>query len=121
MEKTSPQSTPDTAVRLGKYTFFPKERKLCLGQQSIGLTEKESGLLSLFCNFANRLLPRNYALVSLWQGDTSHNARAMDVYVSRLRKHLKDDPDILIMNVHGRGFKMLAPCTETIPGNGEKT
>lgn len=106
-------------IKIGKYVFLPQKRRLYFNRQAVGLTEKESGLLTLFCDFANRLLPRNYALVSLWTYDTYFNARSMDVYVSRLRKLLKGDPDILIMNVHGKGFKMVVPQIEIVSGETE--
>ena len=92
-------------IKFGKYVFLPQKRRLYFNWQAVGLTEKESGLLTLFCDFANWLLPRNYALVSLWTNDTYFNARSMDVYVSRLRKLLKGDPDISIMNIHGKGSR----------------
>lgn len=115
MEKTTTQRSGNAAIKFGKFVFFPGRRRLYFGQQYIGLTKKESGLLALFCDFANRLLPRSHALLSLWKYDTRFNGRSMDVYVSRLRKYIRHDPDILIMNVHGKGFKMLVPDIEMVP------
>lgn len=114
MQNITPQKLQSAIIRFGKYVFLPQKRRLYFNQQAVGVTEKENGLLALFCDFANQLLPRSYALVSLWKNDTYFNARSMDVYVSRLRKRLKDDPDILIINVHGKGFKLVVPQIEIV-------
>ena len=102
------------AIVFGMFVFFPQKRMLCIENLNIGLTKKESGLLFLFCCFANKLLPRSYALMKIWNGDTYFNGRSMDVYVSKLRKYLKYDPDVLIMNIHGKGYCMQVPCIETV-------
>lgn len=119
MENVATQKLQSAIIRFGKYVFLPQKRRLYFNHQTVGLTEKESGLLTLFCDFANQLLPRSYALTSLWKNDTYFNARSMDVYVSRLRKRLKGDPDILILNVHGKGFKLLVPQIEIVPEETE--
>lgn len=115
METTQTLTRQYAVIKFGKYVFFPQKRRLMLGQQSTELTERENGLLTLFCNTANSLLPRHDALTSLWHNATYSTARTMDVYVSKLRKLLKDDPEIEILNVHGKGFKMLVPHIEAIP------
>lgn len=112
METTSAHSH---YIRLGKNFFFPFRRKLIIGRKTVKLTEKESNLLSLFCEFANNLLPRKFALISIWNSDSYFNNRTMNVYVSRLRRHLKEDPDISIQCVHGKGYMMLVTCMEIIP------
>lgn len=120
MKNVMPQKLHNAIIRFGKFVFLPQKRKLYFNQQAaIGLTEKENGLLALFCNFANQLLPRSYVLVSLWKNDTYFNARSMDVYISRLRKHLQDDPDVLIINVHGKGFKLVVPQIEIVSEEAE--
>lgn len=116
MKNIVTQKLQGTIIRFGKYVFLPQKRRLYFNQQAVRLTEKENGLLALFCDFANRLLPRNYALINLREDATHFNARSMDVYVSRLRKLLKEDPDILITNVHGKGFKMVVPRIEIVSG-----
>lgn len=63
----------------------------------------------MLCKFANRILPRSLALESVWHFDTHSNARSMDVYISRLRKHLRHDPNVLIINVYGKGYKLMVP------------
>ncbi len=58
------------------------------------------------------ILERNYALKTIWIDDNYFNARSMDVYITKLRKHLKDDPSIEIINIHGKGYKLIAPEAE---------
>jgi len=97
---------PDT-MELGKYTFEPNKQMLRLGDTEIKLTTKESELLRLLCQNKNQVLERNFALKSIWNDDTYFNARSMDVYITKLRKHLKEDENIEIINVHGKGFKLI--------------
>jgi len=95
--------------QVGKFTFKPMERILDLNGDSSKLTTKESDLLKLLCKNANGVLERNDALKAVWGDDNYFNGRSMDVYIAKLRKHLKQDEDIEIMNVHGRGFKLILP------------
>ena len=55
----------------------------------------------------NKVLERDYALKAIWRDDNYFNARSMDVYITKLRKHLKEDPSIQIINVHGKGYKLI--------------
>ena len=77
------------------------------GDKAIKLTTKESELLKLLCSNANEVLERNYALKTIWLDDNYFNARSMDVYITKLRKHLKPEPEIEIINVHGKGYKLI--------------
>ena len=63
----------------------------------------------LLCSHANDILERNFALKSIWIDDNYFNARSMDVYITKLRKHLKGDPSVEIINIHGKGYKLIAP------------
>ena len=81
--------------------------------KSDNLTTKESELLSLLCAHMNEILERNFALKTIWIDDNYFNARSMDVYITKLRKKLKDDPTIEIINIHGKGYKLIAPDAET--------
>jgi len=92
---------------IGQYTFEPLKQLLITGDKSIKLTTKESELLELLCRHSNEILERNYALKSIWIDDNYFNARSMDVYITRLRKYLKKDPSVKILNVHGRGYKLI--------------
>jgi two-component system OmpR family response regulator len=93
---------------IGDYTFDPLKQILAHKNQSIKLTTKESELLELLCIHGNEILERNYALKTIWIDDNYFNARSMDVYITRLRKYLRKDPSIKILNVHGRGYKLLS-------------
>ena len=93
---------------VGKYTFDATKQELAVGDQVQKLTTKESELLRLLCLHKNQILERNFALRSIWMDDSYFNARSMDVYITKLRKYLKDDPAVEIINVHGKGFKLIA-------------
>ena len=72
------------------------------------LTSKEANLLQLLCMHKNDILDRSFALKTIWLDDSYFNSRSMDVYIAKLRKYLKDDSTIEIINIHGKGFKLLA-------------
>ena len=98
----------DQAIfKLGCYTFDARKQILSNGDDQVKLTTKESELLRLLCNNANKVLERNFALKTIWIDDNYFNARSMDVYITKLRKHLKDEPGIEIINVHGKGYKLI--------------
>jgi len=92
---------------LGKYIFDSNKQILTCADKTINLTTKESDLLKMLCQHPNQVLERNYALKSIWKDDNYFNARSMDVYITKIRKHLSDEPDIQILNVHGKGYKLL--------------
>lgn len=92
---------------VGQFTFRPLDQQLILGETQTKLTTKESDLLLLLCKNKNGILERNHALKAVWGDDNYFNGRSMDVYIAKLRKHLKPDDKIEIINVHGKGFKML--------------
>ncbi|MDR1526114.1 MAG: response regulator transcription factor [Dysgonamonadaceae bacterium] len=95
---------------IGKFTFDPQKQVLSCGKHNpTKLTTKESDLLGLLCENVNQVLERNYALKKIWGVVDYFNARSMDVYITKLRKLLKDDPNIEIMNIHGKGYKLIAP------------
>jgi DNA-binding response OmpR family regulator len=93
--------------KLGKYTFDSQKQTLTDGKEMQKLTTKESELLRLLCVNVNKVLERNFALKTIWVDDNYFNARSMDVYITKLRKHLKDDPGVEIINVHGKGYKLI--------------
>jgi two-component system, OmpR family, response regulator len=92
---------------IGKYTFEYTRQVLTFGDLSQKLTSKEADLLKLLCERKNDVLDRSYALTKIWNDDSYFNARSMDVYITKLRKYLKQDPEIELMNVHGVGFKLV--------------
>lgn len=95
--------------QLGKYTFDTHKQILYKGPGDKGskLTTKESELLQMLCENMNQILERNTALKKIWSDDNYFNARSMDVYITKLRKHLQGEPSIEIMNVHGKGYKLV--------------
>jgi len=94
-------------IKIGKLTFNPKMQILSKGDFSVSLTTKESDLLILLYKNKNDILERDHALKAIWGDDNYFNGRSMDVYIAKLRKYLKHDEQIQIINVHGRGFKLL--------------
>ncbi len=92
---------------IGNYSFDPLKQMLFFEEKPVKLTTKESELLELLCRHRNEILERNFALKSIWIDDNYFNARSMDVYITRLRKYLRKDPSVRILNVHGRGYKLL--------------
>ena len=92
---------------IGRYRFDTNKQLLILEDKEQKLTTKESELLRLLCNNANQVLERNFALRTIWIDDNYFNARSMDVYITKLRKYLREDPTIEIMNIHGTGYKLL--------------
>jgi len=98
-----------TMYKIGKFTFDTQKQTLNAEGKTQKLTTKESELLALLCAHVNEVLERNYALKAIWIDDNYFNARSMDVYITKLRKHLKDDPSVEIINIHGKGYKLIAP------------
>lgn len=99
--------TSDSVFTLGKYTFDYNRQTLISRNKEQKLTSKEAGLLRLLCIHANEVLDRSTALNEIWNDDSYFNARSMDVYIVKLRKYLKDDPHVELLNVHGVGFKLV--------------
>lgn len=100
-------SAVEDVYRIGGYMFDHKRQLLTHGDQTTSLTTKESELLKLLCIHKNEILERNSALRSIWIDDNYFNARSMDVYITRLRKYMKKDPSVKILNVHGRGYRLI--------------
>lgn len=98
---------PSNQFVIGKYVFDFQKQTLQDDAVTHKLTTKESELLRLLCQNANQILERNYALKTIWEDDNYFNARSMDVYITKLRKYLKDEPSVEILNVHGKGFKLI--------------
>ncbi|MGX8689960.1 MAG: response regulator transcription factor RprY [Bacteroidaceae bacterium] len=101
-----------TVYQIGKFTFDAKKQILSIGEKSTKLTTKESELLNLLCAHQNEILQRDFALKSIWIDDNYFNARSMDVYITKLRKHLKEDDSVEIINIHGKGYKLIVPEAE---------
>ncbi len=92
---------------LGKYHFNPRLRELIINGKIQTLSPKENELLKMLSEYKNDLLSREIALKKIWGSDTYFNGRSMDVYIAKLRKYLKEDPSIEIVNIHGNGFRLV--------------
>jgi DNA-binding response OmpR family regulator len=92
---------------IGKYLFDYKLRKVKLKDETVQLSPKEAELLRLLCLHENDVLPRQKALKIIWGDDNYFNGRSMDVFVTRLRKYLKNDPAVEIVSLHGKGVRLL--------------
>ena len=98
-----------TVYHIGRFVFDTQKQLLTIGEKQTKLTTKENELLALLCSHANEILQRDYALKTIWIDDNYFIACSMDVYITKLRKHLKDDDQIEIINIHGKGYKLIVP------------
>ena len=104
-----------TLYQIGRFSFDTQKQLLTLDndpEKATKLTTKENELLALLCAHSNEILQRDYALKTIWIDDNYFNARSMDVYITKLRKHLKADDQIEIINIHGKGYKLIVPDEE---------
>ena len=105
---TNTKKIPEKSqFRIGRFKFDRDRQVLSDGKSVVKLTSKESDLLALLCAGGIEVTERQHALKLIWGDDSYFNARSMDVYITKLRKYLKADPSVEIVNVHGKGFKML--------------
>lgn len=101
------ETSEQNQFKIGNYDFDNSSRALTINGNAIKLTTKESELLKMLALYQDRLLEREIALNTVWGTDSYFAGRSMDVYIAKLRKYLKDDPRVEILNVHGTGFKLL--------------
>jgi len=95
-------------IKVGNYYFFPNRQELVFkDKDKVKLSHKETELLLLLVNHQNQILDRTQTLIKLWGDDNSFNARTMDVFITKLRKHLKSDPQLEIINIRGYGYKLI--------------
>ena len=99
--------TDNLEFELGAYHFNPKLRELKIKDSTQVLSPKENELLKMLAEHKNDLLTREKALKKIWGSDTYFNGRSMDVYIAKLRKYLKEDSTIEIVNIHGNGFRLV--------------
>ncbi|NJO01790.1 MAG: response regulator transcription factor [Bacteroidia bacterium] len=110
LRRSLPPSSGESAneeYQIGKLTFAYHSQKLLSENKEQKLTSREAELLKLLCQHKNQVLDRSYALKKIWQDDSYFNARSMDVYITKLRKYLRADENVQIINVHGQGFKLV--------------
>ncbi|MBX3101590.1 MAG: response regulator transcription factor [Bacteroidetes bacterium] len=100
-------NTGSEDYQLGKLVFNYTRRTIRGGQEERKLSSKESELLRLLCRQPGRLLEREVALTAVWGKSNYYTSRSMDVYITKLRKYLREDPNVEIVNVHGEGYKLM--------------
>lgn len=94
------------SYQIGSILFEVDKQRLLVGENETKLTTKEAQLLEFFCRHMGQVVPRNIALKNVWGDDSYFNARSMDVYIAKLRKHLKIDEKVQLITVHREGFKL---------------
>jgi DNA-binding response OmpR family regulator len=103
-DKTLPALADE--IQLGDFLYYPAKMRLVFQGKEQKFTPKENELMKLLCENLGRPVSRSYALKLIWGDDTYFNARSMDVYMTKLRKLLKDDPRVQLINLHGEGFRL---------------
>ncbi len=101
------EASTQNNFKIGRFDFDNTVRILKIGNKETKLTTKESELLKMLAVYVDRILERQVALNAVWGTDSYFAGRSMDVYIAKLRKYLKDDPSVEILNIHGTGFKMI--------------
>jgi len=123
MKRSQAKADPREEVKefnIGRYHFNFPLRILTFTEEETGdqekekLSPKEAQLLRMFCMYMNDILPRSEALTKIWGEDNYFTARSMDVFVTKLRKYLKGDSNIEIVNIHGNGFQLLVRSGEEV-------
>jgi len=106
LKRTAPANQKQDVVPLGNFIFDRHNLKLTHPAGSKTLTQKESDVLSLLCQHRDRVLKREEILKEVWGDDDYFLGRSMDVFISKLRKYLRNDPAVQIVNYHGVGFRL---------------
>ena len=104
--KNEENSVQQSSFQIGDFVFDVAAQQITYKENTQRLSTKEAELLKLLCQKQNQVLTREEALLAIWHDDNYFNGRSMDVFLSKLRKYLKADPKVEIMNVHGRGYKL---------------
>ncbi|OIQ39110.1 MAG: DNA-binding response regulator [Bacteroidetes bacterium MedPE-SWsnd-G1] len=105
-EKSTEEETFEFTI--GKFHLNSKLRHLTLeGTEPVKLSPKENKLLKMLAVHKNDLMPRELALTKIWRDDNYFTSRSMDVYIAKLRKYLKGDENVEILNIHGEGFRLI--------------
>lgn len=106
LRRNNPVDKSDKLFRLGEVSFDMQQHAITLGSDEIQLTPKESQILSVFLPHLNRTLARSFILEQVWGSSTVYTSRTFDVYLTRIRKILRQLPGFEIENVHGHGFRL---------------
>lgn len=108
LKRMAPKDSWEDHFTIGRYSFFPDKQILYLqDQKEIRLSHRETTLLLMLYKHRNEVLQRKETLMTLWGDDSFYNTRTMDVFITKLRKHLKQDPEIEILNIRGAGYKLV--------------
>lgn len=102
----------EMAVAIGRYLFYPEQQLLVWETEQIALTTKETKLLTLFTRHINELISREQLQKEGWEDEGVITGRSLDMYVSKLRRHLQRDASVKLVNIHGRGYKIDVNCQE---------
>jgi hypothetical protein len=105
-KKPVPSVVPADFVQIGKFCFYAESRLLKLADESIELSDKETKLLRIFAAQPNQLITRDQLLKEVWENEGVFTGRSLDMFISKLRKKLKSDPSIQLVNIHGLGYKL---------------
>jgi len=100
-------NSPDEIYEIGKYQFNYFIRQIIYQDKCIKLSPKEADLLKMLCVSKEKVLMRSETLKTIWGDDNYFTTRSMDVYISKLRKYLKDDPNVEIENIHSSGYRLM--------------
>lgn len=109
LKRTSSETVQKSAeeFKIGRYTLYANLRLLKGPKGEHQLSPKETDLLRLLCQYKNSVLPRELALKNIWGNDDYFNGRSMDVYITKIRKYLKEDSSVEIINLHGKGYRFV--------------
>jgi len=107
LKRNTNNENKNEVFKIGKYQFNYPLRRIILDDKIQKLSPKEAELLKMLCTKQNEILSRSSALLSIWDEENYFTTRSMDVYITKLRKYLKDDPNIEIENIHSSGYRMI--------------
>ena len=107
-QRFAQQAIPDQDVwTIGKFTFYRSKQLLVSANQEQKLTHREAEILQLLCQYQNQVMERKPVLLTLWGDDSVFNGRSMDVFITKLRKYLRPDTEVEIVNIRGIGYKLI--------------
>lgn len=104
---STPAPLQSQVFSIGKYTFDYEKQNLKIEEETYLLSHREAEILMRLCLHQNKVLERREVLLDLWGDDSFFNARSMDVFISKLRRYLKGDPEVQIVNIRGVGYKLI--------------
>lgn len=99
-----PPPAPNQSIEIGRYTFLPNKYELHFDREARTLSHRETELLRILANHQNRIVQRKYILQEIWGDDSFFNSRNLDVYITKMRDYLKQDPSLRIVTIKGVGY-----------------